>query len=196
MSRVWALLKELRRVTGAKRKLSDADWHSSEQSSAELVDPEELQTSGSEMPELGSSLPSSSSDTAGDSARVSTGSGTGSTGTSASSVSLIRRRMSGIMVNEQSSELGETVEVDGVERVPVLMVGSGRYLDDVFVVPGPSTLSADEQEIHDMEHLEYELMMNRMGDDYGDEADSEHSSEVGGERDSGVEDWEPGHAEE
>ena len=198
MDRVLALLKELRGVVGIKRKLSDADWQSSETEVTESLtssvddNTDDRRASGSSMPDLASSTPSSGSDTAGDSVRD-------SNVTEASEISRVRRDLDSMVVGGQDNSVdlqpGMVVEVDGLQRVAVAMVADGQYSDDVFIIPGPSIMGVEEREIHERDENDYEVWMDEMravdmieneNDDMGGENGSDDSNE---DIDSGIDNW-------
>ena len=82
----------------------------------------------------------------------------------------------------EQHQQGDVVNVDGVLRVLVPMNVSGRYVDDVILVPGPVEMSREEQALHELEEREYEdWLVERqfVGDVVGDAEDSSESGDSG-----------------
>ena len=188
LGRVWELLKEVRRVVGVKRKLSDADWASSE-TSADSVQGDandlHMQQSDDEPRYVQdtSSLPG-----------LETASESSPGSINSEDISLLRRRL-GVLEVDNGGEVpgsvggepvgemaaGDVVEVAGVERVLVPMFAVG-YPDDMVLVPGPVVMD----EAARLQHIEEERLYDewlqdhpgRFPDDQ-DEGDSETGSDSG-----------------
>ena len=95
----------------------------------------------------------STADTAGNSASLA-----GNSNSDGSSLSSLRRGLFWLNMDDMGvdhQQQGDVVNVDGLPRVLVPMNVSGRYADDVILVPGPAEMPRDEQDLHEQEEREF-----------------------------------------